>query len=299
MKEVILDNLGLKHVKFETFGSNHKSRMSNKSSISTLLSIDETNNLNTKLLYKSNSMKALEKTLISLSNTNFSSLIPKTVKQKNKEIKKENKQIQETLNLINNKIKVLSTIKSEIKSKENLQENQNIKKQQIKVKRLENKSILVKSKSLKSLELANQSCKIKEMKDHRQHIPNKVNNLKERKQKEYSIMRNDSKIISTLTKDIKEHYNQINSFKSLKVKENILLSREKSKKRTEANIKQINNEILTENSMLLSTRSNLKKQLNKLEQESLKIQNQVNKFNISHKLRKYFYISKSSSGSSS
>ena len=254
---------------------------SNKSSISTFLSIDEANSkLNkTKVMFKSNSMKILENRLDCLNSTNFKT-IEKQSSSKNIYLNpfKLQKEYNQKIEKLQNRIKIISQKDKQISKKAQILENKSLKERQIRVQRKNEKDKLFELQLLKHNEQKKLKQEIQNKKQQRElSISSKHRQSTEKKQINYKIVKKDSKIILSLTNEIKEHYHNINNYKSFKVKESERLIKEnkikdenlKNKQKVKSKVK-----IISETN---KTKIEFDMTIKKLEDKEKEKMNQLNK----------------------
>lgn len=132
---------------------------------------------------------------------------------------KTNQEYLEKIKILTNRINKLTEHESELQRKVHLMKNQAVKEEKIRVVKLKDKEkVSSKIKEL-NIEILSKKEKIKELKESRQQSIQSLRLVVDKKKEKFDVMKNDRKLIDVLTKQIKTHDKNLNSFKSLKIRE--------------------------------------------------------------------------------
>lgn len=133
---------------------------------------------------------------------------------------KANKDYLLRIERLQNRINKLMKHENEVLKKVDIIKAQSIREDRIKVQKLRDKEIMEHNKQerLISQDSLRRAISIEKEK-RRINISTNKSQLLEKNKEKYEILKNDRQIITTLTTQVKNHYKNINSFNSLKIRE--------------------------------------------------------------------------------
>lgn len=131
-----------------------------------------------------------------------------------------NKEYLSKVETLKNRICKLTSHEQHILKKVELIKVQALKEEKIRVQRLKDRDMLLRTKKEERKSLEDSRLFISQEKEARKlNLSFTQSACIEKKKESYKVMQNDKQIISSVTKQIKEHYKNINSYNSLKIKD--------------------------------------------------------------------------------